>query len=121
MAYKDKEAQREASRERIRRYRALHKGVTSEQGVTDPSVSEGVTLGQGVTSGVTGSLTGPWLTVAEKINTPCPGMPNLERLQRISGSLSKYADQVWFGLGGLTMSDIGKVIGTLPQMIGIKT
>ncbi len=108
MPYKDEEARKEAGRERIRRYRALH----SEQGVTDLSLSEGVTS----LSGVTGDLTGPWLAVAEHINTPCPGMPNLERLQRISGSLGKYADQVWYGLGGLTMSDIGKVIGTLPAM-----
>jgi len=67
------------------------------------------------------SLTGPWLAVAEYINRPGPGMPNLERLQRIAGSLSKYADQVWFGLGGLTMEDISKVIGTLPPTIGIKS
>ncbi len=33
MAYKDKEKQREANRERQRRYKARHKGVTSE-GVT---------------------------------------------------------------------------------------
>ncbi len=71
---------------------------------------------KGVTEDVLETLTGPWLVVAEHINTPCPGMPNLERLQRISGSLGKYADQVWYGLGGLTMSDIGKVIGTQPAM-----
>ncbi len=116
MPYKDEEARKEAGRERIRRYRALHQGVTLEQGVTEPVVSEGVTS----LSGVTGTLTGPWLTVAEHINTPCPGMPNLERLQRIAGSLGKYADQGWYGLGGLTMEDIGRVIGTLPPMIGIE-
>ncbi len=88
--------------ERVRKHR---------QGITEPVVSEGVTLG------VTGELTGPWLTVAEYINRPVTGMPNLERLQRISGSLGKYADQVWFGLGGLTMSDIGKVISTQPAMM----
>ncbi len=118
MPYKSEEAQREAARLRMQRMRArgVTLGVTSSQGVTDPSISEGVTLESGVTQGVTGELTGPWLTVAEKINTPCPGMPNLERLQRISGSLGKYTDDVWYGLGGLTMGDIGKVIGTLPAM-----
>jgi len=116
--YKDPKQEREAARERMQRMRA--KGVTSKQGVTDPSLSEGVTLEAGVTSGVTGTLTGPWLVVAEKINTPCPDMPNLERLQRIAGSLGKHADLVWYGLGGLTMEDIGKVIGTLPPMVGIE-
>ncbi len=108
MPYKDEEQERLAARLRKQRQRA--KGVT-----------EGVTL-EGVTSqGVTGDLTGPWLTVAEYINRPGSGpMTNLERLQHISGSLSKYADQVWYGLGGLTMEDIGKVIGTLPPMVGIE-
>jgi hypothetical protein len=62
MPYKDEEAQREAARLRMQRMRA-----------------------KGVTSGVTGDLTGPWLTVAEYINRPGAGpMSNLERLQRIA-------------------------------------
>ena len=40
--YKEKEAEREATRERVRRYRGRRKGVTSE-GVT----MEGVTLSDG--------------------------------------------------------------------------
>ena len=36
--YKDKNKQREANRERQRRYKAKHKGVTSE-GVTDKALS----------------------------------------------------------------------------------
>ncbi len=117
MPYRDEEQERLAARLRKQRQRA--KGVTEgvTEGVTSQGVTEGVTL-EGVTEGVT-DLTGPWLVVAEHINTPCPGMPNLERLQRISGSLGRYSDDVWYGLGGLTMSDIGKVIGTLPASIGI--
>ena len=50
MPYKDSSKRKEATKERVRRYRALQKGVT-------PSTSEGVTqtegvTGQGVTSGV---------------------------------------------------------------------
>ena len=43
---------------------------------------------------------------------------NLDRMQRIAGSLNVtsrkvyLADQVYFGIGGLTIADIGKVIGT---------
>lgn len=56
----------------------------------------------------------------EFTKTSCPGMPRLERMQRIAGSLGKHADKVWFGchptLSGLTMQDIGDVIGTLPPL-----
>ena len=38
--YKDKDKQREANRERQRRYKAKHKGVTSE-GVTDKALPDG--------------------------------------------------------------------------------
>ncbi len=102
MPYKDLE--NKAQRQRERRMKSLGEVPTNEV----PNVKS---------LDVTGELTGPWLVVAEKINAPCPGMPNLERLQRIAGSLGKHADDVWYGLGGLTMSDIGKVIGTLPPMI----
>jgi len=61
---------------------------------------------------------GAWAKVAKNITTPCPDMPNLERLQRIAGSLGKYADMVFYGQDGLTMADIGKVIGTLPPVYG---
>jgi len=41
-------------------------------------------------------------------------MPNLERLQRIYGSLKgrRLADEVW--MGNLSMSEIGEVVGELP-------
>lgn len=41
MSYKDKEEERKASKERMRRYRELKKGVT--EGVTTEGVTEGVT------------------------------------------------------------------------------
>ena len=49
--YKDKDKQREAQRERIRRYRAKQKGVTQPEalqakGVTSEGVTQGVTDGQ---------------------------------------------------------------------------
>lgn len=46
--YKDKDKQREANRERQRRYKAKHKGVTSE-GVTDESITFVTPEGKGVT------------------------------------------------------------------------
>ena len=57
-----------------------------------------------------------WEHVKEFIQRPPNSkMPNLEKLQRIAGSLGKNADAVWFG--DLTMQDIGAVIGTLPPAI----
>ena len=56
-----------------------------------------------------------WQHVKDYILSECPGMPRLERLQRIAGSLGKYADDVWFG--GLTMGDIGRVIGVQGALV----
>lgn len=57
-----------------------------------------------------------WEHVKEYIQEETPSMSRLERLQRIAGSLGKLAPHVWFGIGdtgtGLTMADIGSVIGT---------
>ena len=47
--YKDKDKQREATKERVRRYREKQKGVTKTKGVTSSPTSEGVTSGEGVT------------------------------------------------------------------------
>jgi len=61
-------------------------------------------------------LPDPWEHVKDFITRPSNSkMPNLEKLQRIAGSLGKYAGEVW--LGDLTMQDIGEVIGTLPPAI----
>ena len=50
--YKSKEKQKEATRERVRRYRDRAKGVTESMGVTSPPTSKGVTKKEGVTKGV---------------------------------------------------------------------
>jgi hypothetical protein len=104
MPYKDKEKQKEATRERVRRYREKGKDVT-------PQVENVTPIAE---------LHNPqdkaWQHVKEYIQSESPGMSRLERLQRIAGSLGKYADQVYFGVNSeglqLTMDQIGKVIGT---------
>ena len=53
----------------------------------------------------------PWADVIAYLNEPDHGMPNLERLKRIAGSLGKRAGEVYFGISGLTLEDIGAVIG----------
>lgn len=51
-----------------------------------------------------------WQSVANFINRDSnTKMTNLEKLQRIAGSLGKYADGVF--MGDLTMGQIGRVIG----------
>jgi len=93
-----KEAKREATRERVKRYRAK-KDVTLNY--VTPSVV--------VTPDVT-PLPSEWQVVKDFISRESNSkMPNLEKLQRIAGSLGKYADEVWFG--ELSMGDIGRVIG----------
>ena len=57
-----------------------------------------------------------WKKIEEYISRPTPKgqMPNLERLQRIAGSLGKLSGHVFFGLGptsGLTAEEIGKTLG----------
>ena len=60
-----------------------------------------------------------WKKVMDFIKRPTEGrMSNLEALKRIAGSLGDNAGAVWFGLNGLTMEDIGSVIGTLPPLYG---
>ena len=121
MPYKDLKKQREAARERQRRHReGVTKGVTDEKGVTSPFVSDGVT--EGVTKeklchaeDVT-PLPPEWEAVRKFITFPGPGMPRLERMQRIAGSLGKYQSEVFFGLGGLTVKDISEVIGEQPPL-----
>ena len=99
MAYKDKVQQREAVRKAV----AKHRGITPE-GITDTKVPSG---GEHV-------IPPEWQAVKRYISRP----GNLDRMQRIAGSLGVtsnkvyLADQVYFGIGGLTITDIGKVIGT---------
>ena len=141
MPYKDLEKQREAVRQATARRRVLLKGRV---GITEPlKVSpEGIAI-QGITSGITRppkatgitegitkegitdtsntqntgkTLPPEWQAVKTFLTTPAPGMPRLERMQRIAGSLGKYQSEVFFGLGGLTVKDISGVIGELPPL-----
>ena len=116
MPQKDETKRREASAERVRRYRAkraLQKGVTLEQGVTSLSEAEGVTAPLSVTTGVT--LPPEWQNVVNFLHKD-PG--NLEKLQRIAGSLGRNAEEVRFGVSGPTMDEIGRTISILPPRIG---
>ena len=104
MPIKDPEKRKEAARERQQKHR---KGVT--MGVT----SEGVT-GQGVTEDIPKA----WANVRDFIRAESSSsMPNLEKLQRIAGSLGKNAHEVRFGLYGPTLEDIGNTIGVLPPLV----
>lgn len=54
-----------------------------------------------------------WAKVIEYIERP----GNLDKMKAIIGSLGRYADQVW--LGGLTVKEIGDVIGGGPPIVRI--
>ena len=140
MPYKDPLKQKEAHLAAQKRYkeRALVEKVSTER-VSLASVD---TQNTGETPGVNQALkrraeTDPqWAHIEEFISRPTlkGQMSNLERLQRIAGSLGKYASEVRFGYygsitlakdspaqmrcGGLTMEEIGKVIGILPPLQG---
>ena len=89
--YKDKEKQREYNKKRMAKVR-------------------------GNTEGNTGSPTpeseqpDAWKKLSEFIKRG----NNLEKLQRIGGSLGKYSNEVW--MGGLNLLEIGSVIGTKPGL-----
>ena len=103
MPYKDKGKQRDATRRAVAKYR---------QGIT----SEGITSEKPVIPEASNPIDPSWQHVKGwLLADPGVGMPRLERLQRIAGSLGKYADDVWFG--GLTMGDIGRVIGVKGALV----
>ena len=52
-----------------------------------------------------------WKDVKAYVQRESSGMPNLERLQRIAGSLGSQAGEVMFGVTGIMMEDIGSVVG----------
>ena len=110
--YKDKAAQREANRLKAQRHRERAKGVTlldsNPQEIVTPVTPKYVTPNLPQEPG--------WADVQAFILRDSPRMANLERLQRIAGSLGKYADDVQYGISGLTMLDIGEVIGTQPAL-----
>ena len=89
--YKDKEKQREAARERIRRYRDKQKGVTSE-GVTN----------QGVT---------PYHPILDDLVDPV----RRKKLEAICEALKRRKDlsgKVFYGIGenGLPMDVVGDLL-----------
>jgi len=93
MPYRDPEKRREAARESMRKRR---QGLTMEEPLTPVPVNP---------------QDAAWQKVREFILKPSNSrMSNLEKLQAIAESLGKYADDVLFGVGGLTMGDIGRVL-----------
>lgn len=104
MPYRDKEQEREAARLRKQRQRSRPDVTPSD---VTPSAVEDVTPEV--------ALPPEWAHVRDFIRSESSGMPKLERLQRIAGSLGKYADGVYFG--DLTMGEIGRVIGVLPPLV----
>ena len=61
-----------------------------------------------------------WRDLESYIQRAGPAMPNLERIQRIAGSLGPNADAVQFGITGITVQDIGTTIGTQPAKYALK-
>ena len=94
------EAKKEYQREYMRKRRS-NSGSNKTEGLTEENVRP-----------VTPSPVDGWPDVKAYISREVPGMANLERLQRIAGALGKRAGDVWFGVSGLTMEDIGSVLGT---------
>lgn len=119
MPYKDPEKQKEANLKAQRKRRGLIP-------VPYPVIPDGGDSPVGVTfvipdtdpvtpSEADVTLPPEWAHVRDFIRSESSGMPKLERLQRIAGSLGKYAEGVYFG--DLTMGEIGKVIGVLPPLV----
>ena len=112
MPYRDKSKQQAANREAKRRQRAdVIPCMVGDVIPTDviPAKLEGdVIPAQNVIPCHT--LPTEWAHLKAWLADPGQtGMPRVERLQRLAGSLGKLGDEVEFG--GLTISEIGKVIG----------
>jgi len=109
MGYKDKAREREASKERVRRYRVLKKGVTGK--------AKGVTLEQGVTL----QVVTPSVTVSEGMTPPVMHMladvKRRGKLQAIYTELKRreLAGHVWVGMGRrpVRMDRVGEWLGAL--------
>uniref|UniRef100_A0A6M3JR54 Uncharacterized protein n=1 Tax=viral metagenome TaxID=1070528 RepID=A0A6M3JR54_9ZZZZ len=107
MPYTDKAKEREANKERARRYREAHKP-------TGPTVTPVTPVTPDNSRSNLDSMVIPSDALKAYISRPSPGMANLERLQRLSGSLGKYGSQVF--MGNYTIEEIGKAIGVLPPL-----
>ena len=92
--YKDREKQREYNKKRMAAVRGNTKGIKVTH---DYQQLLGVERGKRLDSFVSKGA-------------------NLEKLQRICGSLGKYAEDIW--LGELNLKTIGSVIGTKPGLHG---
>ncbi len=113
MPYKDKERQRQAQRDAMDRKRHVNPVNLKDVNLgTCETFDVDLTQPQGVCLIVIPSPKDGWPDVKAYISRESPRMANLERLQRIAGSLGKCSGDVWFGVSGLTMEDIGSVIGT---------
>jgi len=126
MPHKDPLKAKEASKERMRRHRGASNVTPSQENVTPakakiskkvtsptgPEQTPDVVFRQDGKKIYTGTLRPEWAHIREFISRPglsYNGMTNLERLQSIFKSLGRFSDDVYFG--GLTIGDIGKVIG----------
>ena len=110
MPYKHAEQAVAASKERMRRHRNLvTPDVTPrQQAAARDEARQPETIEQG------------WRDLESYIQRAGPAMPNLERIQRIAGSLGPNADAVQFGITGITVQDIGTTIGTQPAKYALK-
>jgi len=113
MPYKDLEKRRDA----VRKSRAKGREIPSETPPPEtpreiPPDTEGLETPNGHEIPLEIPNEVAWQAVKDFILRPSnnPKMTNLEKLQAISQSLGRYADDVWFGTGGLTMGDIGRVL-----------
>ena len=120
MPYKDETKRKEADRERQRKHReGVTDGCDKGVGVTEASLSEGVTEVEGMSHPDVTPLPPGWQHVMDFIKRESnTSMSNLEKLQRTAGSLGKNAGEVRFGLSGPTFEEIGKVIGALAPLHG---
>uniref|UniRef100_A0A6H2A0K0 Uncharacterized protein n=1 Tax=viral metagenome TaxID=1070528 RepID=A0A6H2A0K0_9ZZZZ len=114
MPYKDPEKQKEAIKKAVQKYRGL-----GDQAQICNTPKHGVEAGITKLNRVMepGDRVIPDLpsdALKAYISRPSPGMANLERLQRLSGSLGKYGSQVF--MGNYTIEEIGKAIGVLPPL-----
>ena len=112
MGYSDQEKKKQASRERVRRYREKAKGVTSEEGVTPTVTSEGVTSPQGVTSGVTvplGSLDSHMRRSWEIILAMWQANPDKVRAM-VLPVCEVGGDCTWWGCYGPSYSDVRRIL-----------
>jgi len=106
---------KEASKLRMQRYRKRNKSVTESVTYSPNSVTINA---DNVTHSPDGFTSPPpeseqpdaWRKLGEFIKRG----NNLEKLQRIGGSLGKYSNEVW--MGGLNLLEIGSVIGTKPGL-----